>query len=91
VVSQPADAAPVQFGDCELSVGEAPEKQAAIDEATGKARPEPVTASAPAPMPAAEAAPNAPEAPVTAERSKRMRANGSARPPADGAAEKSAS
>jgi cytoskeletal protein CcmA (bactofilin family) len=77
VVGGDAAAPPVQFGDCELSIGDIPDKQAAIDAAMGKAPPA-VAANT-------EAAPAAPEAPITTERSKRMRANGSA-PPATQAA-----
>jgi cytoskeletal protein CcmA (bactofilin family) len=70
----------VQFGECELSIGEAPDRQAAIDKA--QSAPTAATPASPAAQPAAAAATEAAPEPVEAsERSRRSRGNGATRRP----------
>jgi hypothetical protein len=70
----------VQFGECELSIGEAPDRQAAIDKAQGASQA--ATPASPAAQPAAAAATEAAPEPVEgSERSRRSRGNGATRRP----------
>jgi cytoskeletal protein CcmA (bactofilin family) len=63
---------PVRFGECELSIGDEPDKQRAIDEATGVARKDRSTLVA-APVPPEEEVPPEPPAPQAPPPDRRRR------------------
>jgi len=75
--------APVKFGECELSIGDEPDKQRAIDEATGVMRKErPTLAAAPVP-PEEEAPPQPPASQDAPPERRRRRSSGAVEIPLD--------
>jgi cytoskeletal protein CcmA (bactofilin family) len=92
-VAVPAAGQASRFGDCELVIGDAPDKQAAIDEASGVSKRGagiPVAEAVAPAVAAAAAAEPAPAAEAASGSDRRKRRNtGSVRVPPEGAVEKS--
>ena len=74
--------APVKFGECELSIGDEPDKQRAIEEATGVTRKERSTLVA-APVPPEEATPKPPASQDAPPDRRRRRSSGAVEIPLD--------